>query len=320
MRTLLLAPTPLLAIFFLLGACSRISLPVPEKAKDFRVLTYSSMTGPSSLGAEIERIFEERCRASNKALVCDLVLVPEDGDSSLVSTYLARPSGFDAILGLESLQVAQLKSKSKVVRSEFFARGPHAFIVDTHVWKDSTKWPKSWKDLSNFPKSVFLQDPRVSSVGIGWIKAIFVHELLNLDDARTLSKKVFPSWSLSYAAFQKEGAPLVWSYQSSEAYHRCEEKSERYRVLPLEEGYPVQEEFVLIPGESLSNEESLFMEVVLSDEVQSQIPLKNWMWPASEKTKLPECFKATSPVKPLLDPAPQNSAAKLSEWTDRWSL
>ncbi|MEO5667168.1 MAG: thiamine ABC transporter substrate-binding protein [Bdellovibrionota bacterium] len=318
-----ISSTLLFSTIFILGACTRLTLPAAPKAPkapDFRVLTYSSMTGEGSLGVEIEKVFERRCRESAKPLSCNLILIPEEGESSLVSTFIARPAGFDAILGLETLQVAQLKERKEVARSELFSRGPHAFIVDTKVWKDSSKWPHSWKDLAKFPKSVFVQDPRVSSVGIGWLKAIFSQKLISLADAKIITKKVFPSWSLSYAAFQKKGAPLVWSYQSSEAYHRCEEKTDRYRVLPLDEGYPVQEEFVVVPGTTLSEEAKLFMDVVLSDEIQSQIPLKNWMWPASSTTAVPECFTQTTPVKTLGEGDAKQSAAHLREWMDQWSL
>lgn len=298
------------------GACA----PKASEKTTYRVLTYSSMTGEKSLGAALEENFEKACRSSGPNLVCDLVLVPEDGDASLVATYLKKPESFDAILGLEALQVAQLRSKIAIASASLFAKGPHAFIVDTEQWKDTSKWPTSWKDLSKFPKSAFVQDPRVSSVGIGWIKAIFVERLLSLGNAKQITKKVFPSWSVSYSAFQKGGAPLVWSYQSSEAYHRCEEKTDRYRVLPLIEGYPTQEEFVVIPKRSASKESEILVSSVLSQEIQSQIPLKNWMWPALDTTPLPDCFKAVTPVKALTDLDTEQSSTQLRDWMDQWSL
>jgi thiamine transport system substrate-binding protein len=310
-----------LVVVLALAACSKKSEPVAEIPKSFRVLTYSSMTGEGSLGALAETAFEKRCFAKNDpSLACDLVFVPEDGDSSIVASYLKNPESFQAVLGLESLQVEQLRAKTALGKTALFARGPHAFIVDTLQWKDRDRWPKSWKELSKFPKSVFVQDPRVSSVGIGWIKAIFSHHLIDEATAKKITKKVFPSWSLSYSAFQRGGAPLVWSYQSSEAYHLCEEKGERYKVLPLEEGYPVQEEFVVIPSTTPSLEASLFVDLVLSDEIQTQIPLKNWMWPASDKMTVPECFAKVTKIKTLENPNATESAAKLRDWMDAWSL
>lgn len=311
-----MSPSRLVVLGLLVGACT----PKASEKKVFRVLTYSSMTGEKSLGAAIEEDFEKTCLAAGHSFACDLVLVPEEGDSSLVSTYLKSPEKFDAILGLEALQVAQLRSKIPLASSSLFAKGPHAFIVDTQQWRDSSKWPKSWKDLSQFSKSVFVQDPRVSSVGIGWIKAIFVERLLTLAVARQVTKKTFPSWSVSYSAFQKGGAPLVWSYQSSEAYHRCEEKSERYQALPLLEGYPTQEEYIVIPQRSFSKESEILISSVLSQKVQTQIPLKNWMWPALETTPLPECFKAVTPIKALTDLDTSQSAVQLRDWIDQWSL
>jgi thiamine transport system substrate-binding protein len=302
-----------LPLIFVLGACT-------AKAP-LRVLTYSSLTGPDSLGALIKESFEKKCRASSEKLNCELVLIPEDGESNLVATYLKNPKNYDALLGLEGLQVEQLRQKSPILRAELFARGPHAFIVDTEQWKDPDLWPKKWADLEKFPSSVFIQDPRVSSVGLGWIKAIFLQQLVSPEVARKITRKVFPSWSLSYDAFQKNGAPLVWSYQSSEAYHRCEEKSVRYRALPLADGYPVQREYFVVPlAEPLPAEKDLLAEVLLSDEVQTQIPKKNWMWPASDKTALPDCFREVTPVKALEDADLAGAALHLQRWLDQWSL
>src|SRR5690606_15259228 len=142
----------------------------------------------------------------------------------------------------------------------------------TSAWKDPSRWPKTWAELASRKDEAFIQDPRLSAVGMGWLKAIFVHQLLSLEQSKSLTKKVFPSWSISYSAFLKGGAPLIWSYQSSEAYHRCEEDSQRYRVLPLEEGYPVQQEHVVTAVGAPARESALFMEIVLSEEIQSQIP------------------------------------------------
>jgi thiamine transport system substrate-binding protein len=297
----------------LLGACTA--------KPPLRVLTYSSLTGKDSLGASIKESYEKKCRALAEKLNCELVFVPEDGESNLVATYLKNPKNYDALLGLEGLQVEQLRQKSPILRADLFARGPHAFIVDTEQWKDPALWPKKWADLKKFPSSVFLQDPRVSSVGLGWIKAIFMHQLIDLDVARKITRKVFPSWSLSYDAFQKKGAPLVWSYQSSEAYHRCEEKSTRYRVLPLAEGYPVQREYFVVPlAEPLPAEKDLLAEVLLSEEIQTQIPKKNWMWPASDTTAVPDCFREVTPLKALEDAELAGAALHLQRWLDQWSL
>lgn len=277
------------------------------------------MTGKSSLGESIQRIYNEKCRTQPKLSACELVLVPEEGDSSLVATYLKRSNGFEALLGLETLQLAQLVSKTEVVLSSVFARSPHAFIVDTKQWPDPNAWPKNWKELAQRKNVAFIQDPRISAVGIGWLKAIFSLQLIDKAHAKALTKQSFPSWSISYAAFQRGEAPLVWSYQSSEAYHRCEEKTDRYRVLPLEEGYPVQEEHAVIPGKILSAEAKLFMEVVMSPEVQKLIPTTNWMWPAATETAMPECYRQVGAVKTVKgDPA--SDSARLQEWMDQWSL
>jgi thiamine transport system substrate-binding protein len=298
-------------------ACTRS--PSNDSPKTFVVLTYSSMTGKNSLGELLKSSYETLCTEAGLGS-CELVFRSEEGESSLVSTYLNRPTTFHAVLGLETLQLAQLQSRSPLGRTQVFARSPHAFIVDTHQWKDPAKWPTTWGELSTVPSSLFVQDPRVSAVGIGWLKAIFALELIDLTTARSLTRKVFPSWSLSYSAFTKGGAPLVWSYQSSEAYHRCEEKSDRFRVLPLLEGYPVQEEYLALAPHAPEREAKLFLELLVSDHIQREIPLKNWMWPVVSETPLPDCFKHVSSVRALQDPRPKEHSEALRDWMDRWSL
>jgi len=286
------------------------------------------MVGKGSLGEAIELEFEKKCleiKPDTPNLRCDLVLLPEDGDSNLVASFNRKASHIDGVLGLSELQEKQVRHHPKFLRSTLFAHSPYAFIANTKLFPKNL-WPKNWNEVpQKLEGKVFIQDPRISSAGIGLLKAIHLLKLISSADLKKITKKSFPSWSLSYNSFLKDEAPVVWSYQSSEAYHLCNlEGSDKgdsaFKAIPLEEGYPTQEEWLALSKNLNEIEAKLLEEAVLSDFVQKQIPLKNWMYPTSPSTSLPECYKGLTPLKSLKVSVDQFDSRILQNWLDQWSL
>jgi len=281
------------------------------------------MTGKDSLGELIAQAFKRNCVASKTSSSCELELIPEDGASSLQASFV-KNKNFDAVLGLDEWQSIETLAHREVRDSILFARSPYALIVNLNTWPKGQALPKTWKDLSKLKDLLIVQDPRVSVVGLGWIKAIHVHHLISPEDAKRLTHKTFPSWSLSYSSFSKGMAPLIWSYQTSESYHRCnEEKGEKaqaqFRALALEEGYPQQEEWALVAASADAQLASVLQETLLSPEIQNKIAEKNYMRPIRADAYIPECFSATTSVKALNDPSPKESQALFKGWLDEWS-
>ena len=241
---------------------------------------------------------------------------------SLKSAKRQHLKSVDAVLGLEETQYKAALKDGLVEEGKLFEYGPYAFIADTQRFPESA-WPKTWKEVPlKLSKKVFIEDPRLSSTAMGWLRAIFDLKLIDAGAAKEVAARVFPSWSSAYGAFLKGEASVVWSYQSSEAYHRCNEKSDtdrvRYRAIPLEEGYPAQREFAAaVKGKS--KEAKKFLDFLQLPAVQNAIAGKNWMFPALAKAQRPECFKALPSWK-ILDVGSEFVSKDLTEWTDRWSL
>jgi thiamine transport system substrate-binding protein len=209
-----------------------------------------------------------------------------------------------------------------------FDYGVLAFIADTKKLPPED-FPKTWKDLEKrrFKKSLLLEDPRTSSPGLGFVWGSAhaaaaekgeVFPPVSTDDHPATGKKtrerftefwqelrsqwvtLTPGWSQAYAMFTKGEAPLVWSYVTSEAYHRMKGEPadrERYRAVLFEDGNPVQVEGAAIlksgpGGLAMRKKALLFLELLTSEEVQKRIPETQWMMPTRLGVKVPPAFQA----------------------------
>ncbi|NCN26272.1 thiamine ABC transporter substrate-binding protein [bacterium] len=276
------------------------------------VLSYSSFLGEGSLGESIKRGFEEKHPGVKLEFVSSKEL-------SGLFGYLKSPrsKNVDVVIGLGEAGHAAALEMNIIDEGRVFERGPFAIVVNTEMI--ATKdFPQSWADLAKVLKNkLLLPDPRFSSAGEGWIRAIYEHQLISPVDSQKLVKTVYPSWSAAYSAFTKGQAPAVWSYLSSEAYHLCHDEK-KFKAIPLKEGYPEQREFVAKLKRSKDANAQVFVDYVLSAEVQSKLPRLNWMFPADSETKLPNCFNGLTQVKSLK--ASELRLDFFQKWTDSWSL
>lgn len=236
-----------------------------------------------------------------------------------------------------------------------FDYGVLAFMADTKKLSVSD-FPKKWSDLTKrrFKKALLLQDPRTSSPGFGFVwgsahaaaaeagesfppvsttaefpatpKKTKENFAEFWEDLKSQWLTLAPGWSAAYAMFLKGEAPLVWSYVTSEAYHRMMKgeaaESGRYRAVIFEDGHPVQLEGAAIlknaPGGARMKKLSIkFLEVLTSEEIQLRIPETQWMMPARLGMKLPPAFQALPEVKKRF---PLNATReKLDEVLSDWS-
>ncbi len=214
-----------------------------------------------------------------------------------------------------------------------FDFGVLAFVADTKLLAVDD-FPKRWTDLDKrrFRKKLLLQDPRTSSPGFGfvwgslhWAAAetgekfppVSTAEKTPIgkktqkefsefwDDLKTQWLTLAPGWSSAYGMFLRGEAPLVWSYVTSEAYHRTNAKAgeeSRYRAVVFEEGHPVQVEGAALlkeaPGGATMRKHALaFLELLTSEEIQKQVPETQWMMPVRIGVKLPAAFQVLPVTK-----------------------
>jgi len=199
-----------------------------------------------------------------------------------------------------------------------FDYGYFAFVYDSNALEDP---PESLEELTDprFRKRVIVQDPRTSSPGLGfllWTIAVYGEEYLEY------WKRLQPSlltitdgWDTAYGMFTSGEAPIVLSYTTSPAYHVEYEQTERYRALLFEEGNYLQIEGMgILKGASHPELARKFIDFVLTEDFQAEIPLTNWMYPVDPQVATPDSFRfAPEPERAL-----QLPAAEVRNNRERW--
>jgi len=270
--------------------------PLFEKATGLKVKFVSKGDGGQLLSSLI--LEKEACEA-DVVLGLDNFLAPKALGTGLFRAY--KPAGYDALpAGLK------LDPKARLV--------PYDYGNFAIVW-DSAKLPNPptcLEDLTkpDYAKKLILLDPRTSTPGLGflaWTKAVYGQAWR--DYWRRLRPSVLtlaPGWDQGYGLFTSGEAPLVLSYAADGAYHLEYEKTERYKALAFADGFVRQVETagILAKAKHPRNAEK-FMDFLVSDVAQRELPLTQWMYPALPTVALPESYRAAvKAVKDLeLDPA-----------------
>ncbi len=303
-----------LSMWFLLLSFSFASV---VSAKTIRVLTYGSMAREGSFGKTLEKSLESR--------KSDLKIkwITTEENSGLLGRLKADQKRFkklpyDVVFGLEDVHFNSAAKLGLVQSGHVFNRSPFVFLANTQIFPKA-QWPKSWSEVpQKLSGKVLIQDPRTSGLGVSWLKVIFEKKILSLEDSKKVTFARFPTWSASYAAFLKGISPVIWTFATSEFYHRCHDRVTQYQSIPLMEGYPEHVEWIALTNNGDNKASATeFVDFVLSPEVQKLVPLENWMLPALKNQELPECFRG------VLRQTWENSNvsdSKLSEWIDLWTL
>ena len=325
--------------------CISLRLTAAAEAKPtLKVYTYDSFVAEWGPGPDLKRSFEGEC-------ACVLQWVPvADGAAMLARLQVeGNSTKADVLLGIDdSLQVVAEKTGmfeesgiklsnslipgGYVVSSKFvpYDFGYYAFMFDTKAKRKSGKpfvRPKSMDELLAEPgldRSIIIQDPRTSAPGLGLL--LWFHALYGQDANKKLeilTKKVLTvgnGWSDSYNLFIKGEAPIVFSYTTSEAYHRESEKTDRYQVLHFAEGHYLAIETAAIV--KTSKQKALatkFLNFLIQAQSQATIASKNWMYPVTGVKKgLPAAYKALKTPAKSLRISPEEVDKHRREWTLQW--
>ncbi|OFZ17905.1 MAG: hypothetical protein A2X94_12755 [Bdellovibrionales bacterium GWB1_55_8] len=321
-----------------------------EKPADLQIYAYDSFVAAGGLGPEILPIFEARCGCRVRALSSG------DAGQLLTRLQLDAErgsSGAQLVIGLDQRTWEQAKpfleewgkwspeGYSQVlpevkVGSGFlpFDHGYFALIADQEALSaDKLSAPSSLQDLrkSEWKRNILLQDPRTSTPGLAFLlytKAVLGDGVWDFwRDLRTQWLTLTPGWDAAYSMFLRKEAPLVWSYTTSEAYHvehggnRMKNGQSRYEAVLFREGQPVQIEGAALVKRGIQTETQRklareFLEFLLSSDVQSRIPLRNWMFPVRRNVKLPKSFQDLRKPAKLVKTSDSASDARvtLGEW------
>ena len=255
-------------------------------------MTYSSFVSVFGPGLQVQKEFEKICDCKVK-----WIKVP---DSTLFVQRLSlREDGFrtDVVMGLDqlSLKIAKTLSWKKVqVDKSVFTTPAKDFLSDEFV-------PYDWSPMSflsrkkidklslndlldkKYKNNISLPSPRTSTVGFQfyyWIWLVFKEKTGSFLKAfKNQLYGLSPSWSTSYALFQRGHVDLSFSYLSSLLYHQ-EQNQKDFYLVPFEEGHPFQVEMVAVSGFCTQCELGRsFINFLLTPETQALLKKKNYMFP-----------------------------------------
>lgn len=296
-----------------LGTATAAEEPSRQQGATLQVAAYRSFVGKYGPGGDLKKDFEKNCS-------CKLEWVTSSDAGALLSDLrFGRFKTVDVVLGFDNAQVEDMKktkklksTTTKVGRSGLLSSADHTFqaldfglfavIVDTQKVKTFPKTLQEFLRDPQFRKSFAAQDPRTSSPGFGllrWIRQVAKNDAEWKELLKMLKNQVIsfsPGWSQSYGLLTKGEAKAVFSYTTSELYHKLSESSDRYKALPFSNGHPLQVEYAAAlkaaPSPKLAQD---FLKFLSTPEAQKTIALKNWMYPVLEE------------ALPLLPPAFQTS-------------
>lgn len=280
--------------------------------KNLEVLTYSTFISSTGPGPDLIKNFEKTCGCK--------VNVTATSDAGLLLERL-KVSGADVVIGLDQalLEAAardflwnRLNFENVIWRVELQNAITESFLPFdwsplTFVYReDGRPVPKKLSELthSQYRKQFAVEDPHTSTPGlqfVNWIRDVKGrHAEQFFKEFKPNVFAITPSWSLAYGLFKKEQVRFVFSYLTSLAFHWGIEKDRKYQVLSLEEGHPVQIEYLGVPASCKQCElGARFADFLLSPDSQKIIMEKNFMIPAVDGLEKGTIFAELPHLKTL---------------------
>ncbi|MGK5084746.1 thiamine ABC transporter substrate-binding protein [Bdellovibrionota bacterium FG-1] len=318
----------LLLAFLGLSSSGVQSAEIPELV----IYTYDSLVTPHGLGPEIFPLFEKKWGCRIRALPSG------DGAQLLTRLQLDAKRGKSVahvVMGLDQNTFEAARPYLELGKGSpgfvEFDYGILAFMEDRQALERAgLAEPHRLADLlkPEWRRNIILEDPRTSTSGLAFL--LYANEVGGAGfwpQFKSQWLTLAPGWDAAYGLFLKKEAPLVWSYTTSQAYHEEHGDSigehRRYRALIFDEGQPKQVEgAALIQGAFHSKDPQIkklaaeFLKFLVSPEVQSRIPLKNWMIPVVQGPRLPPSFEhLPKPLKIVPTPTDARQIERaLREW------
>lgn len=322
----------ILTVSILLFSCAQ-----DKDTNQLVIYTYDSFTADWGPGPKIIEKFEAKY-----GITVDLQSVG-DGQQIAQRAYLERKNPqADILLGIDNNMLAEVLSKNllepyksalkKVIPEElYFDSSNHIIPFDYGYFSINynsskiTNPPQSLEDLTKaeYKKSIILMDPRTSTPGLGfllWIISVYG------DDFDEYWGRLQPSiltitdsWSSGYGMYTDGEAPMVLSYTSSPPYHVQNEGTEQYKAAMFKEGHYLQIEGMgIVKGSANRKNAKLFIDFMLTLEVQEILPLTQYMYPINPKAALPASFDFAPKTEKTLNFDTELIAEKYDEWIEKW--
>lgn len=321
-------------VFLSVGLCFLLWFflsPSLSSKKVLRVMTYSSFVSVFGPGSQIKEEFEKVCDCRVK-----WIKIP---DSTLFVQRLSlREDGFktDVVMGFDQLSLKMAKTlkwkEVQMSKGTFFSPAKE-FLSKNFVpydWSPMSFLARKKMDkisLNNlleekYKNNISLPSPRTSTVGFQfyyWIWLVFKEKTeMFLKIFKNQLYGLSPSWSTSYALFQRGHVDLSFSFLSSLLYHQEQNQKDFYFVL-FEEGHPFQVELAGVSNFCTQcGLAQSFIYFLLTPDIQDLLRRKNYMFPV---VVLPDTRFVMESL-PKLDLIQYDQLDSFldhkEEWLDKW--
>ncbi|AFG38637.1 thiamine ABC transporter substrate-binding protein [Spirochaeta africana] len=268
------------------------------------------------------------------------------GDTGAVFTqlYLERSNPqADVVIGLDESYLPRLRAENmlepyepadlQLVRDELLVDPEYyavpfdfGYITLNADMENLERVPESWEDLlsEDFRNSFIMLNPGTSSPGRNFL--LYTIAVFGEDDWLDFWQQLQPNiltvtsgWSDGYGLYTQGEAPLVVSYETSPAFHRHFEETDRYQAVLFDDAAYLQVEVAGIVHNARNrlNAERV-MDFLVSQEFQELIPLNQIMYPIHPGVELPEAFTAGASVENAVSLDPQLVGDNFSTWLMAW--
>jgi thiamine transport system substrate-binding protein len=204
-------------------------------------------------------------------------------------------------------------------------------IVYNKQWfsEQNLSVPRNFTDLlqPEYKDTLIVEDPRTSSTGFAfllWTIAVYgdTGNTTYRDLWEDLDSTIYHTtsgWDTAYAMYFEGEAPMVVSYATDPAYsiHYYEDNSSG--AIIMEEGGFAQIEGMGIIKDARHRETAeLYMEYMLSEDFQKEIPLNNWMYPVNRNVVLPEVYQHAVTTDTNLTIGTTDLETNYDSWVEGW--
>ncbi|MBO8160087.1 MAG: thiamine ABC transporter substrate-binding protein [Thermosipho sp. (in: Bacteria)] len=314
-----------LLVLFVLIAFTSIS-------SELIVYTYDSFV--SGIGQKVVPIFE-------KMYGCKVKLLSYGDAGAVLSRLIAEKDNprADVIIGLDQGLLSKAIKYDVLDKYKPLNYGllkyselmndygvPYDFGALAIVYNKETikNPPKSFEDLlkPEYKRKIVVEDPRTSSTGLSfllWTIAVYGENYLNFwKQFRENLLNITPGWDEAFEMLESGEADIMVSYVTDGAYSYYYYGNIKYVPIVMSEGAFVQVEYASIVKNAKNKElAKRFLEFILMEEFQKEIPLNQWMLPVTE-IEMPEAFNYVPKIEKTLQ-IPATIYDNLEEILKKWS-
>jgi len=236
------------------------------------------------------------------------------------SLILAKNEGI--LAPYKSAGLDRIKDKSLIFSGDHLAT-PYDYGALAIVY-DPAKItpPATLREFKNFPKSIIIEDPRSSSPGtdfLFWTIALYGDGWKDFwKEFRGAVVTAAPGWSEAFTKFENGEAPMMVSYATDGAYAVHNYGESRYKAyIPEGKGFIQIEGVSLVRHANSPRLAKAFIDYMLSDEFQNEIPLNQWMFPVTD-VALPAVFSNAVVPETALTIDAETMSKNQEKWITEW--